>query len=110
MRWDGLPCPSTVVSGREICRRTLLGGFYVFGSPTSHLLRSNLIRNSPAFYNTDETHTQYADEQACFEVLQHTDFGFVNQVLTYTRQHEESMTSSFVQQGSIQTFRTSCIS
>src|SRR5581483_8637146 len=27
--WDGLPYPSTVVPGREICRDTLLGGPYV---------------------------------------------------------------------------------
>ena len=39
--WDGLPYPSTVRPGREICRNTLLGGPYVFGSPTSMLVRSD---------------------------------------------------------------------
>ena len=39
---DGLPYPSTVVSGREICRRTLLGELYVFGTPTSLLIRSDV--------------------------------------------------------------------
>ena len=32
---DGLPFPNIVVSGRDICRLTLLGKLYVFGSPTS---------------------------------------------------------------------------
>ena len=87
---DGLPYPSPVVSGREICRLTLLADLYVFGSPTSLLIRSDLIRSRAAFY--DESIIQ-ADKKACFEILQHTDFGFVHQVLTYTRRHNESMTS-----------------
>jgi glycosyltransferase involved in cell wall biosynthesis len=96
---DGLSYPSTVVSGREICRRTLLGGFYVFGSPTSHLIRSDFVRSRHEFYNSNEFHVQYADQEACYEVLQNSDFGFVHQVLTYTRRHDESMTSLFARTG-----------
>lgn len=87
---DGLPYPSTVVPGRAICRATLLGGPYVFGSPTSLLFRSELIRSRDAFY--DETNIA-ADTEACFEVLQNWDFGFVHQVLTYTRRHAEARSS-----------------
>jgi glycosyltransferase involved in cell wall biosynthesis len=87
---DGLPYPSTVVSGREICRRTLLGeGLYVFGSPTSLLIRSKLIRNRKVFYNESNLH---ADKEACFDLLQSSDFGFVHQVLTYSRRHSEAAT------------------
>ncbi len=88
--WDGLPYPSTVVSGREICRRTLLGGFYVFGTPTSLLIRSDLIRSREALYNESNIH---ADKEACFDLLQNVDFGFVHQVLTYTRRHKEAATA-----------------
>ena len=94
---DGLPYPSTVVPGREICRLSLLGSIYVFGSPTSLLIRSDLIRGRKAFY--DETVTSagvpniYADVEACYDILQDTDFGFVHQVFTYTRTHSESQTS-----------------
>ena len=88
--WDGLPYPSTVVPGREVCRRTLLGGFYVFGSPTSILIRSDLIRSREALYNESNIH---ADNEACFDLLQNADFGFVHQVLTYWRRHSESATS-----------------
>jgi glycosyltransferase involved in cell wall biosynthesis len=88
--WDGLTYPSTVVPGREICRRTLQGNFYVFGTPTSLLIRSDLIRTRETLYNEANFH---ADNEACFDLLQNTDFGFVHQVLTYTRQHKEAATA-----------------
>jgi glycosyltransferase involved in cell wall biosynthesis len=94
--WDGLPYPSTVISGREICRRSLLDSYlgdaplYVFGSPTSLLIRSQLIRDRQTFYNESNLH---ADKEACFDLLQSSDFGFVHQVLTYSRQHSEAATS-----------------
>src|SRR5262245_58387599 len=94
VRWDGLSYKETVISGREICRRTLLGGFYVFGSPTSLLIRSDLIRAERACYNDDEFLTQYTDQDACYRWLRHTDFGFVHQVLTYSRDHEASLTTA----------------
>jgi glycosyltransferase involved in cell wall biosynthesis len=89
---DGLPYPSTVISGRALCRSSLLGGPYVFGSPTSLLIRSNIIRDRGVFY--DEAHfAAHADTAACYEVLQKWDFGFVHQVLTYTRRHNEAASS-----------------
>jgi hypothetical protein len=88
---DGLPYPSTVISGHEICRRSLLGGPYLFGSPTSILIRSDLIRKRRPFYNESHIH---ADKEACFDILQESDFGFVHQVLTFTRRHNEAETTS----------------
>jgi glycosyltransferase involved in cell wall biosynthesis len=87
--WDGLAYPSTFVSGREICRRALLDKLYVFGCPTSLLIRSDLIRDSLPFYNETNEH---ADKEACFDVLQKADFGFVHQVLTFQRIHSEAAT------------------
>ena len=88
--WDGLPYSSTVISGREICRWTLLGRPYVFGTPTSILLRADLVRASESFYNESNTH---CDTEVCFKILRHWDFGFVHQVLTYTRMQEGSQTT-----------------
>lgn len=93
VRWDGLPYPNSVVPGREVCRRTLLGGFYVFGSPTSQLLRADLVRGR-ALYNPNRFHTQLVDQEVCYELLRSSDFGFVHQVLTYSREHAGSVTSS----------------
>jgi glycosyltransferase involved in cell wall biosynthesis len=86
----GLPYPSACVPGHEICRSVLRDGLHVFGSPTSLLIRSDLIRNRPQFY--DES-IVCADTLVCFELLRDADFGFVHQVLTFTRRHNESMTS-----------------
>lgn len=91
---SGLPYPSTIVSGREICRSRLVGGPYVFGSPTSLLIRSDLIRNRKSFYNELYFHS---DVEACFNVLQSSDFGFVHQVLSCTRLHNESQTVTFAE-------------
>jgi Glycosyltransferases involved in cell wall biogenesis len=87
---DGLPYPSEVVPGKEICRMTLMGGPYIFGSPTSLLLRSDMIRSRRDFYNVANIH---ADTEVCYELLRNSDFGFIHQVLTYTRRHNEAATS-----------------
>jgi len=88
---DGLPYPSTLVPGRQVCRQSLLGGPYVFGSPTSVLFRADLVRRRQPFYDPASLH---ADEAACYDVLAESDFGFVHQVLTCTRTHEATVTSS----------------
>jgi hypothetical protein len=80
--WDGLPYPSTVVSGRDISRWTLLGRPYVFGNPTCLLLRADLVRASESFYDESNIH---CDSEACLRLLKSWDFGFVHQVLTYIR-------------------------
>ena len=89
---DGLPYPSTVVPGRQICRSTLFGTLYVFGSPTSLLYRSDLIRKHEEFFDESSGST-HVDTDACYEVLRNTDFGFVHQVLTYTRRPQEAEAS-----------------
>ncbi len=94
--WEGLTHEQQVVSGREVCRSTLTGGPYVFGSPTSLLYRSDLLRATKAFYPTANPHS---DTSACYMALQHTDFGFVHQVLSYTRVHSGSQTSNSLKSG-----------
>jgi glycosyltransferase involved in cell wall biosynthesis len=89
---DGLPFPSTIISGHALCRASLLGGPYVFGSPTSLLLRSSIIREQEIFYDESQF-AAHADTAACYEVLKKWDFGFVHQVLTYTRRHNEAASS-----------------
>jgi glycosyltransferase involved in cell wall biosynthesis len=94
--WDGLPYTSTVISGHDICRNTFLGGPYVFGSPTSLLIRSDEVRKRPAFYNEENRH---CDIEVCFDLLKYRDFGFVHQVLTFTRDHADAETSFSVRFG-----------
>lgn len=87
---DGLPYPSHIVSGNEICRMTFLKGLYTFGSPSTVLFRSDLIRERTSFFNESNFHF---DKEVCFDVLQHADFGFVHQVLSFTRRENETNTS-----------------
>lgn len=88
----GLPYPSTFVPGKDVCRLYLLGGLYLFGSPTQLLYRRDLIRSRKPFY--DETTRDIEDAELCFDVLQHSDLGFVHQVLTFTRRENESLYDS----------------
>jgi glycosyltransferase involved in cell wall biosynthesis len=88
---DGLRFENTVIDGKELCRRFILDGLYVFGSPTATLMRSSIVRSRPQFY---EEHNPVEDFHVCVEILQLSDFGFVHQVLTYTRRDNESITSS----------------
>jgi glycosyltransferase involved in cell wall biosynthesis len=89
---DGLPPSTTVVAGRDVARSFMLGGPlpFLFGSPTSLLIRADLVRERDHFYNEGNMH---ADNEACLDVLSESDFGFVHQVLTYTRRHNEAVTS-----------------
>jgi glycosyltransferase involved in cell wall biosynthesis len=80
----GMPYPESFVSGKEIARRSLLGGPYVFGAPTSLIYRSDLVRSVKEFYPGTSPH---ADTAACYEYLDRCDFGFVHQILTYERWH-----------------------
>jgi glycosyltransferase involved in cell wall biosynthesis len=87
---DDLPYSGSIFTGREICRRRLLGGRDLFGSPSSLMYRSDIVRSRDNFYNEDYIH---ADTEVCFDILQDSDFGFVYQVLSYTRRHNESVSS-----------------
>ena len=87
--YTGLPYTATAISGREVCRLRFFGTPNVFGTPTAHMFRSDLVRARTPFYNESNLH---ADAEVCFDLLKHCDFGFVHQVLSYTRQREGSMT------------------
>lgn len=94
---DGLPYPSSFLPGQQAGRFMLLGGVTVLGTMSNMLFRSDLIRGCDPFF--DEVHL-YADRVACYEVLKSSDFGFVHQILTYNRIHEEQLTS-FVRENDV---------
>ncbi len=85
---DGFPFPGSVVSGRELCRHQLLKGQRFFGSPTTVMYRSDVVREKRPFYQEGK---YYEDTENCFQVLQTWDFGFVNQVLSFERADNPSI-------------------
>jgi glycosyltransferase involved in cell wall biosynthesis len=89
----GVPFGSRLLKGRDVTRRTLLGGWYLFGSPSSIMVRTSAAREiGPRFY--DET-LRHADVDACYRLLENNDFGFIHQILSATRTHPASITSKF---------------
>jgi glycosyltransferase involved in cell wall biosynthesis len=89
--WTGLPYPSIVVPGHDACRTRLLGGPYVFGTGTSQLYRSEIVRSAESFFNEANTH---CDSEICFRHLNRWDLGFIHQILSYTRPlRPESLTT-----------------
>lgn len=89
---DGLPYSRNIYAGREIGRWYIINQKNYFGSETSLLFRADLIRASDPFFKEDEYHT---DTSACLKILTNGKFGFVHQVLSYTRRSnvERSATS-----------------
>jgi len=81
---------SFTMNGRDVARAILCEKASVLGSPSNLLLRSNLLRPDEPFFCEDFLHS---DKEACLRELKDCDFGFVKQVLTYTRRHNESVTS-----------------
>ena len=79
-----------VMDGRQVARAALQRKASVLGSPTSVLIRTSLVSPDSPFFTDEFLH---ADKDACLRVLHDCDLGFVKQVLTYTRRHNESVTS-----------------
>jgi glycosyltransferase involved in cell wall biosynthesis len=79
-----LPQDREVFDGREIVRRSLTGGPYVTGSPSSLMLRSSLVDAGRPFYDESIWHS---DTEAVYAALLGCDLGFVHAVTTYTRLH-----------------------
>ncbi len=99
IRWQGFRYPAPVMSGRDVCRRCLLEeqilvkgqAILGFGTPTSLLYRSDLVRSTKEFYPNPSPHS---DTSACYEQLRKSDFGFVYEVLSFERVHTETQSSA----------------
>lgn len=90
IKWK-MPKDVEVISGRELCRFDLLKGGENFGTPTSLLYRSDMVRKCERFYPHS---LSYADTSACYEQLQHIDFGFVKKILSFERIHDQQISES----------------
>jgi glycosyltransferase involved in cell wall biosynthesis len=88
---SGYPIGSSILSGRECAQWYLRTGIYIFGSQTTVMYRSSLVRSREAFY--DVSLPVHADLEKCMEILEQWDFGFVYQVLSFTRRDNESVIS-----------------
>src|SRR6185503_19754286 len=77
--------------GREACRRMLLDGCFLIGSPTTVLYRADIVRSRTPFYALGRYHE---DTEAGYEILLGSDLGFVHEVLSFTRADNVSITAA----------------
>ena len=79
---SGFPFPATVLPGKEAAQLYFREGIYLFGSESTVMYRSSLVRNCQPFYREPSLH---ADTEKCMEILKHWDFGFVPEILSFLR-------------------------
>jgi glycosyltransferase involved in cell wall biosynthesis len=87
---SGLPRQTTMLPGGECIRRYLRTGTCFFGSQTQVMYRASLVRDCRDFYNV---YFPYCDMQKHWEILERWNFGFVHQVLSFSRRDIESALS-----------------
>jgi glycosyltransferase involved in cell wall biosynthesis len=87
---NGLAHTQTFMTGRQACRVVLKDGIYLFGSPTTVMFRADLVRGRVPFFAEGRL---FEDAEVCFDLLGEHDFGFVHQVLTFTRTENDSLWS-----------------
>jgi glycosyltransferase involved in cell wall biosynthesis len=94
VRGSGLPYPTTMLARKELARLNLRTGLFFFGSPTTVMYRSSIVRDHQPFYAEGLLHE---DTEKCIEILEHWDFGFVHQVLSFLRVNNsnESISAGF---------------
>lgn len=86
----GLPIEKKILEGKQICKFQLADGFYIFGSPTSVMFRSEIVRCRQPFYPNGR---YFEDSDVCYEILNSWKFAFVHQVLAYERMDNESIST-----------------
>jgi glycosyltransferase involved in cell wall biosynthesis len=91
VRGSAFPHSLSMLSGREVARMYLQRSLWVFGSPTAVLYRSALVKQNRPFYDETQLHE---DTDKCLEILKEWDFGFVHQVLSFSRADNESISSA----------------
>ncbi len=79
----GVPVERSVFPGREALRWQLLDTACPFGTPSTVLYRADVVRSaSPRFFPENRF---FFDLDVAFRILADRDFGFVHQVLSFSR-------------------------
>jgi glycosyltransferase involved in cell wall biosynthesis len=82
-----IPLGTDVFSGSTICRYYLLNTIPAFWTPSCVLYRSELVRSQANFFPGS---APSADLAAFLESLKSWDYGFVRQILSFERIHDEA--------------------
>lgn len=92
---SGLLPGTTMLSGKECARWYLTTGTCLFATQTQVMYRACIVRKRTRneFYNV--FFPSFADLQTHMEILEDWDFGFVHQVLSFSRRDNESIFRTF---------------
>ena len=82
VKGSDFPFSGTKHPGKEVALLWLRKGVFVFGSETTVMYRSSLVRSGQPFYGESLLH---ADSEKCLQILEQWDFGFVPQILSCNR-------------------------
>ena len=88
---EGIPREVSVLRGRDACRRILFDKLYVTGSQTTVLYRADVVRSRKPFF---EPGHDIADAETAMDILLDHDFGFVHQVLSFSRLDSDSVSGA----------------
>ena len=85
---EGLPPTCSFLTGPGLAHMHLTGSMFVFGTPTTVLYRSAIVRTVSTFY---DERTFFDDSDLCYRLLRTWNFGFVHEVLSFSRVDDESI-------------------
>jgi glycosyltransferase involved in cell wall biosynthesis len=89
-RGVGLPHDTWQMTGPAVCRLMLMTGCFLVGTPSVVLYRADVVRARQTFYAPGDHHP---DTDAAYRILLEHDFGFVQQILSFCRTQNDSITS-----------------
>jgi glycosyltransferase involved in cell wall biosynthesis len=90
---QGLPEDQEVFDGAHVARLFLREQVFAL-APTSGMVRSDIVRTRRPYYPARYLH---ADLAVYFAILDGTKFGFVHEVLAFSRTHADSITSTLTE-------------
>ncbi len=94
IRCDGLDYYNgPVFSGKKILYEQLLQKIEITGSVNTLMFRNSVLQKLPGYPKIFDSKSYHIDTMLAYEVLKLSDLGFVFQVLSFTRRHNETLTS-----------------
>jgi glycosyltransferase involved in cell wall biosynthesis len=86
----GVPHGTWRMGGKDACRLMMRTECFLLGSPSVVLYRADIVRSKETFFSPTSYHD---DTDAGYQILLEHDFGFVEQILSYCRTQDDSITA-----------------
>ena len=87
--WQGCPIPAMFFQAARFAGKDYWADPMYSARRRRSYIDADLVRSRDPFYNESNVHA--ADSEACFELLKGCDFGFIHQILTFSREREGSL-------------------